>query len=345
MKNRVYTSLGLILLLTLLSLPVLAQETISLGSPVSGNLSGDPVLYSIDAQAGQLLIISMQADDFDPLVRIQQNGQELASDDDSGGGYNAQLGYLVPASGSYTISAESSYSGSGEGSFMLNVDETAPTVIEPGSSAILEPSSNGSAHLYAAFDAVEGAVVNIWAISQDDEDVSLRLLGPDSQEIDKDDDDGPGHNALLRRLVLPASGTNLIDVSQSYSDDPLMSPVEVTIDNTEALHLSETPQEVVLGDGEGRAGTEVFTVDVKANTTYRFIVTIQPMPDEDVGIKMELLDTDRFFEPTLEVLHATGTSWDYVPNSSGTIRLDMHPNFFGSDLQAVTYTIAMQVIE
>jgi hypothetical protein len=133
--------------------------------------------------------------------------------------------------------------------------------------------------------------------------------------------------------------------AQSYSDEGLTEPVEVTVEATEPLFLSAEPQDLVLGDGEGRAGTEIYTLDVTANTTYRFIVTIQHMPDEEVGIRMTLLDSDRFFEPELEVQHATGASWDYIPNSSGTLRLEVHPNFFSNDLTAINYTIAMEVIE
>jgi hypothetical protein len=44
------------------------------------------------------------------------------------------------------------------------------------------------------------------------------------------------------------------------------------------------------------------------------------------------------------VQHAVAASWDFIPNSSGTIRLVVHPNFFSNDLTAINYTIAMEVV-
>jgi hypothetical protein len=334
----------LVVTLLVVSVPAYAQESLSPGTAVEGESTGEAVLYSVDAEAGQLLLISMVSDAFDTLVVLSKDGSEVARDDDGGEGFHALLSYVVSESGTYTISAESSFGG-GEGPFTLSVDSITPSAIAVGESAILEPAGDGSARLYAAFDAAEGAVVNVWATSQGDEDISVRLLGADGQEVDNDDDDGPGRNALLRRVVLPATGMNLVEVSKPFSDEPLLEAVEITIEATEPLMLSAEPQELVLGDGEGQTGVEVYTVEVTANVTYRFIATIQHTPDEEVGIRMTLLDTDSFFEPELEVQHATGASWDYIPNSSGTIHLEVHPNFFANDLTAINYTIALEVIE
>jgi hypothetical protein len=106
-------------------------------------------------------------------------------------------------------------------------------------------------------------------------------------------------------------------------------PVEVTIESTEQIFLSEEPQELVLGDGLGQKGTEVYTVDVTPGVTYRFIFTIESFPDDTAGISLELLDTEFFFEPELDTMHSTRVEWDWLSNSEGQIRLYFHPNFFG----------------
>lgn len=337
---------GIALLLALLlavTVSVSAQESISPGSTVEGESTGDPVTYTIDASAGELLIITMSSDALDSFLRVQQNGSELASDDDGAGYPDAMLAFVVPADGSYDIVADQAF-GSDSGAFTLQVDSVTPTAVEAGGSAVLEPASDGSLALYAVLNGVEGEVVNIWANSNSDEDVSVRLVGANGEEIEEDDDDGPGRNAQLRRVVLPATGPNLIEVTTAFSSDVLMAPVELTVEATESLTLSADPQPMVLGDGEGQTGTEVYTVEMEAGTTYRFIVTIPAMPDDEGGVQMELFGTDRFFEPEIEAQHATLVAWDYTATSSGTVRLVVHPNFFSDDLHSIEYTIAMEVV-
>jgi hypothetical protein len=194
-------------------------------------------------------------------------------------------------------------------------------------------------------DGAAGDVVNIWATNTaEDEDVRVALYGIDGEEIEVDDDDGPGYNAMLRRVVLPADGLHLIKASASFSAEGLLQPVEVMVESSEALFLSAEPQELVLGDGPGQIGTEVYTVEMTAGTTYRFIVTIEPVPDEVVGVNLTLLDTDKFFEPEVDVQHGVGASWDYLATADGTARLEVHASFFGSDVES-KYTIALEIIE
>ena len=83
---------------------------------------------------------------------------------------------------------------------------------------------------------------------------------------------------------------------------------------------------------------------MEAGTTYRIIVTIPSMPDDDAGIEMELLDTEFFFEPYLETRHTTRAVMEYTAGRTGQIRLDIHPNFFGRDISQLNYTIALEVI-
>jgi hypothetical protein len=140
--NRAAVVLSLMLLLMALALGVSAQEAISPGTAVEGNYDGSAVTYSIDASAGQLLIISMMSEDLDSFIRVEQNGAELATDDDGGGYPNALLAFVVPADGSYDIVADQAF-GSDSGAFTLQVDVTTPTMIEAGGSVVLEPASGG----------------------------------------------------------------------------------------------------------------------------------------------------------------------------------------------------------
>ena len=333
----------LALLLFTLTWTVSAQETVTPGTPVEGAYTGEPVVYTVDASQGQLIIASMVSEAFDTYLAITDDGEEIASDDDSGESNNAILAYVAQADGTVTIEASASYFSDETGDYTLTVDVIEPAVATFDTPLTLE-AGTGAAQLYAIFEGTTGQVVNIAATSAGEEDVTVSIVGTDASEIDRDDDDGPAANALLRRVVLPADGTYLIKISQAFSDDLLIENVDLLVEATEQLFLSETPQPLMLGDGEGQIGTEVFTVEVEAGTSYRFIFTIEPLPDEEGGIKLELLDTARFFDPELDVQHATGVTWDFVPNASGTIRLDVHPTLFVTDLQSIEYTAALEVI-
>ena len=340
-----YTVLSLILLLLFVQVwASTAQEAITSGETVEGEYAGERISYMIDANAGQLIIASMEAADFDAFLAITEGGEDIAYDDDSGTDYNALLAFVAQTDGPFTLEAGTAYSSDEAGPFTLTVNVIDPVVAALDTPATLEADGTAT-QLFAVFEAAAGTVVNLSALSAGDDDVALSLKGIDAGEIDTDDDDGPGNNPLLRRLVLPADGLYLVRVGQSYSEDPLAANIELLVETTEQLYLSADPQPLVIGDGEGQIGTEVYTVDVEAGKTYRFIFTIEPLPDDEGGIELELLDTDRFFNPELDAQHATGVTWDYQATSSGTIRLDVHPAFFAYDLNSINYTAALEVID
>ena len=96
------------------------------GTEMRGRLTaGNPRLYTISGEAGQLLEVALTArgDDLDPLLILYRGngtmGAEVARDDDGGEGLNSLLRVTLPESGTYTIAA-SAY-GSSEGQFSLRV--------------------------------------------------------------------------------------------------------------------------------------------------------------------------------------------------------------------------------
>ena len=344
-RNRVM-SLMFIFSMLLFNLIVAAQDIVTPGAPVNGTLEGEPHAYSLNATRGQLVVVSMESE-FDNLVRIEQDGTEIASDDDSGGDLNALLAHVIQEDGTYDVIADSSFFDEAEGDYTLTVDIVDPPQIEMGGSVTVEPGSpDGALQLYAVVEAAAGDVINVWATNTaEDEDISLTLIGVDGAEIETDDDDGPGNNALIRRVVLPSDGLYLLKVDSGFFDEIIFQPVEITVEATEALFLSSEPQDLILGDGSDQKGTEVYTVEMEAGTTYRFVITVTPDDDEIVGINLVLLDTDKFFDPEVDVQHGVGLTWDYLATANGTVRLDVHPPFFSTDVNMMTYTIAMETLE
>jgi hypothetical protein len=95
--------------------PAQAQQQIAVGQAMSGSLtvsdlqwtSGeryDPYIFY--GQAGQFVTITMSSSDFDSYLILQDmNGNQLAYNDDGGGGLNAQIQQTLPMTGTYRIIA------------------------------------------------------------------------------------------------------------------------------------------------------------------------------------------------------------------------------------------------
>ncbi|MBI5958609.1 MAG: hypothetical protein HY866_07740 [Chloroflexi bacterium] len=321
--------------LALPSRPALAQDGLTPGTPVEGVVTSDEgVSYTIDASRGQLILISMDSAEFDTYLTISDAaGNELASDDDSGSDTNALLAYVAQADGSFTITAKPSWSGTGAYTLTPNVID--PPMVDLGGSSTLTPGAEDEV-TYVVFEAAQGTVVNVSAITQSEDDISVELMGVDAQSIELDDDDGPGNNALLRRVVLKGDGLYLVKVASTWSGTPFTAPIDVTVETTEQLFLTAEPYPVSLNDTD--LGTEVFTFEATTGVVYRITVTCAL----NTGIEMELLDTSAFFTPDFETGNAVKVTWEYKSDVDGLVRLNVHPSFFsdGDDL-----TFMIEVVE
>lgn len=89
-----------------------------IGSTVSGQLTGrDPLSprygtlvdgYELAGEQGRRIRLTMSSGNLDPyLVLIDPNGEVVAEDDDSGGGFNAAIEMALPMSGTYRVLATS----------------------------------------------------------------------------------------------------------------------------------------------------------------------------------------------------------------------------------------------
>ena len=321
----------------------MAQEAITPGTPITATYAGEPQVYTLDATAGQLLIASMATDAFSGgEVTIGQAGTEIVS----GGEYDFPLAFIAQSDGTYEFTVDT-WSSDAAGDYTLSVDVAEPTSLPLNEPVTLTPADAETTYVYGMIEATADTVVHINASTSNpagEDDLRVTLVGIDGEEIENDDDDGFADNSLIRRVVLPSDGLYLVKVANYDDEDFLIDPVNVLVEQTERLFLTAEPQAMVLGDAEGNIGTEVFFIDVEAGSTYRITVTIPSMPDEDVGVDMKMYDTEFFFDPYMETRHTTRAVWEYTAGRTGQIRLDVHPNFFGTDISQIDYTIAMEVV-
>lgn len=90
----------------LLNSPVEGQLNDKSGTLPSDNSFFDA--YTFEGKAGQQIVIEMSSNEVDSyLILLAPNGEDVAHDDDGGGGSNARLVTALPADGTYTVLANS----------------------------------------------------------------------------------------------------------------------------------------------------------------------------------------------------------------------------------------------
>ena len=211
---------------------------ISVGGDVSGRLtSGDAEdedgktfdAYAFRANAGDRVAILLEADDFDPVVRIGRmvggSFVKLAENDDGAGkGLNSYLVFTVPQAGEYVIQTSSVSTGA-EGDYRLSLEQGPPApesrriaIGEEVSGRLDEDSaqsdSGAPADLYR-FTGRAGQRVAI-SLKADDFDSYLELFDANHNSLATDDDSGGELNARLT-FVLPEDGDYLIE-ARGFSD-------------------------------------------------------------------------------------------------------------------------------
>ncbi|HUP19935.1 MAG TPA: hypothetical protein VM778_08280 [Gemmatimonadota bacterium] len=77
--------------------------------------------YSVEASAGERIVIVMESSDFDAYITVVSPGAEQHSDDDSGGGTDARLELEIDESGTWTVMANA-YRPGEEGAYTLRIE-------------------------------------------------------------------------------------------------------------------------------------------------------------------------------------------------------------------------------
>jgi hypothetical protein len=178
------------------------------------DLTGDAPfqLYSFTGQAGDVVLVHMDSDDFDPYVTLSEADNiagSIVSDDDSGKDANALIGpVILPATGSYYVTATSS-DGDEAGEYDLKVEIIEPAPFNPDEEAASLTKENPA--LVLSFDGAAGETVDISVTADGNLDTTLTVLDPDGMQLAYNDD-ADGFNPGLVALALPTDGTYVMVV-------------------------------------------------------------------------------------------------------------------------------------
>lgn len=229
--------------------------------------------YSFRARQGERLAITLESEDFDPIVRVGRMGrngafEELAQNDDSGaGGLNSYLVFTAPANGEFVIRA-APLDGSADGDYELGLAEGPPPLvarpIAVGETveASLDAGDGGNAFGQRAdaysFTGTAGQRI-VATMSSDAFDTYLELFSENSDEnggryaLDSDDDGaGEGTNSRLT-YTIPSDGQYTIEAraftGEGEGDYTLTFEEAAPLPAPVALGYGTTVQgEIVAGD-------------------------------------------------------------------------------------------------
>ncbi len=315
--------------------PAAAQQAIAVGQTVQGELRGEPAAYTFSAKAGDLIVATLESTDFDALlVLTDASGQEIARDDDSGGSGNSRLSHMIAASGSYTLLAQG-YDSAASGAFTLSLESLTPTKLTIGEPVEVQAASGLPPVLM--FSARAGQVLDLIAVSAEDDDVRLGVKGADGYEIASDDNSGPGVSAYLRAFTVPEDGTYLVEITSPLGQE-LTGVVTVTAKPAELLTLSAEPQVITLG---AEYDKEVLSFEAQAGAVYR--LTIRAVGDTqavDVSVYFRQAD-EQFFRANASFSMLSAASVDFRAQTNGLHFVEIQDYSFSFDDQAATYEIAL----
>jgi hypothetical protein len=213
-----------------------AAVPLSYGSVFEDEVTADTPLkyYTFDARQNDLVGIRMSRssgslDSF--LVLTDSNMQELMSDDDSGGGQNAEIkSFLVPADGRYYVLATrlDREQGTTAGRYKLelqtlgNAFDGVPegaTRLTYGTTITGRIDSTTPEVLFAFYGNENDAITVSLNRGDGDLDPTVSILDSNRNELRTDDDGGDGQNARIARFVLPQSGIYYIRATRFSGTD------------------------------------------------------------------------------------------------------------------------------
>lgn len=174
--------------------------------------------YELEGEAGQEVVLWLTSEDFDAALFVFDDAEEqqLAYDNDGGGGTDAGIRLTLPFTGRYTVMVTSDMVGE-QGAYVLSAETPGPRartalagklMVGEAVEGVLGPYSPvtaaGRPVAHYTFYGDEGEKVVIQAESINF-DVFLALFGQDAELLAADDDSAGGLDALLRH-TLPYTG-------------------------------------------------------------------------------------------------------------------------------------------
>lgn len=283
----------LLVFLALFGFTVFAQDDIAYGDVIEGDISGrNGDEYIFEGEAGDVISIRMFSEDFDTLLRLyNEDGDEIAYNDDAFFFSNALIGFVLPDDGEYTIAADSA---SGSGDHTLSLELLDDSHLLNYGSEVDGRVTDDFGEVWV-FEGTEGDVITV-NMDSDIIDTYLELFSATSGFIALNDDSGGTWDSELANIQLPEDGVYFI-VARSWAGGS-NGVYTITIEGTSG-EIGE-----VIGDPEGSlqfGDTVSGDIDDAAGDTWTF----EGAEDDWILIAMSSPATDCYldlYDPDGELL-------------------------------------------
>lgn len=167
-------------------LPLAAQDvevregTLASADPVfdeSDGRVGD--VYTFEAQAGQFVTVTLRSDAFDTFLRVESPSGVMRENDDSGGGTDSALSFVIDEAGTWTARA-AAFSSESEGAYTLTWSAMQAGDVTSFTGRLSESSPKGQPFDSLSFESGEGTLMLV-VTTQGGAPLSLHAVGPDGQ--------------------------------------------------------------------------------------------------------------------------------------------------------------------
>ena len=331
--KRVIVALLLMALLASSIAVTSAQEALTAGT-AEGTLDGATATYQLTADEGDAFFLLLNSPDFDTYVEVLTNqGDSIATDDDSGMGSNSALLFVAPATGTFDVVVRA-YSGDASGAYSLTlIDEISD--IATGSSVDLDVDGKTSAVF--RFEAT-GAPVDIMVDSDGKVDTSLTVMDSEGNIIDSSDDAINSDPAFLP--ILLDAGVYYLVISP-YSE-AAVGAATLSVAAAESRALGTEPSVFSFGVG---ANEDIATAAVEEGKLYRFDVTVAEMGD--FNLSLSAIDPEQYTYGYFSFTNGFGGSYLYRADVTGTLQVQLSAGYMVSEAdKLVEYTITFaEVVE
>ncbi|MCU0498153.1 MAG: PPC domain-containing protein [Anaerolineae bacterium] len=376
---------------------VATSGVINSGETVEGRLDADQQTaeYTFVGQVGDVVTIDLASDQFDPAVGLlDPDGRLIRSDDDGGPGLYARLiAVELDEDGEYTIVVDGYRGFTGdrtlEGIYWVSLritrEETTdpdatPTQVPPvvegdvitvtyGETVTGELTDETQEQVYT-FEGDEGDIITI-SMDSNEFDTLVILQDQDGVELTRDDDSGPGTNALIEGFTLPSSGQyqliatgyrgvsgdevigGLYQLTLEEGSDVVTPPTEAPTPQATEPNATETPP---LAAGEIAYGA---TVSGEFDEQTQ-LAEYQFMGSAGDVITIDLMSDD--FDPFVSLLNGNGdliaadddsggnlqariTEFTLTETATYTIVVDAFRGFAGNQQVLGEYSLTLTLLE
>jgi hypothetical protein len=282
---------------------------LTVGSDERGQLEpGDGALesgeyrdyYTFDGVEGDIAVVDLRSDDFDPYLIVRTpSGEQYDNDDYEGDTSRSFLTFPIVESGTYRVGV-TSYEADETGDYVLRVETEADDGQDIGTTEREGALTAGDSTLESGeyMDSYEfigrpGNQVTV-DLRSEDFDTYVMLIDPSGEQEENDDAEDTSHS----RIEMTLAETGVYEVIVTSYEPGELGDYELVIDQVDGAGIQPNREPGTLTVGRSTSGRLQYT-DLEANTgEYRDLYAFDGTAGESIRVEMSSDDFDTFLALT-----------------------------------------------